>query len=49
MNKRTKKRIFRRTTLGASLLGNMLIGKGMLRAGYEKGMLRAGYGNKMDF
>ena len=27
-------------TLGASLLGNMLIGKRMLRAGY---------GNKMDF
>ena len=36
-------------TFGASLLGNMLIGKGMLRAGYRKGMLRAGYGNKIDF
>ena len=38
-------------TLGASLLGKMLAGKGMLRAGYGhgKGMLRAGYGNKMDF
>ena len=40
-------------TLGASLLGNMLTGTGMLRAGYGnkegKGMLRAGYGNKMDF
>ena len=32
------------------LTGNMLTGKGMLRAGYGnkkgKGMLRAGYGNK---
>ena len=40
-------------TLGASLLGNMLTGKGILRAGYrnkeEKGILRAGYGSKMDF
>ena len=36
-------------TLGASLFGNMLTGKGMLRTGYGKGMLRAGYGNKMDF
>ena len=40
-------------TLGASLLGNMLAGKGILRAGYGskigKGMIRAGYGNKMDF
>ena len=37
-------------TLGAILLGNMLTGKGMLRAGYgnieEKGVLKAGYGNK---
>ena len=34
-------------TLGASLLGNMLAGKGMLRAGYGhgKGMLRPGYGH----
>ena len=36
-------------TLGASLLGNMLTGKEMLRAGYGnkkgKGMLRAGYGS----
>ena len=35
--------------LGASLLGNMLTGKGILRAGYgnkkERGMLRAGYGS----
>ena len=40
-------------TLGASLLGNMLTGKGMLRAGYGnkewKGIVRAGYGNKMNF
>ena len=37
--------------LGASLLGNLLTGKGMLRAGYgnkeEKGMLRAGYGSSI--
>ena len=36
-------------TLGASLLGNMLTGKGMLRAGYGnkegKAMLKAGYGS----
>ena len=48
-------------TLGASLLGNLLIGKGIYRArkgeskGINragKGVLRAGYGNnnsKMDF
>ena len=40
-------------TLGASLLGNILAGKGIVRAGYGnkegKGMLRAGYGNKTDF
>ena len=37
-------------TLGASLLGNMLTGKVILRAGYGnkegKGILRAGYGSK---
>ena len=37
-------------TLGASFLGNMLTGKGILRAGYgnkeRKGILRAGYGSK---
>ena len=37
-------------TLGASLLGSMLTGKGILRAGYGnkegKGILRAGYGSK---
>ena len=37
-------------TLGARLLGNLLTGKGINRAG--KGIVRAGYGNKnnkMDF
>ena len=37
-------------TLGASLLGNILAGKGIVRAGYGnkegKGIVRAGYGNK---
>ena len=46
-------------TLGACLLGNLLTGKGIKRAGYGKyskkgkGIERAGYGNhsknKMDF
>ena len=39
-------------TLGESLLGNLLTGKGIYRAGKGKGVLRAGYGNnnnKMDF
>ena len=40
-------------TLGASLLGNMLAGKGTVRAGSgnKKGkrIVRAGYGNEMDF
>ena len=43
-------------TLGASLLGNLLTGKGINRAGKGKGINRAsegvviaGYGNKMDF
>ena len=43
-------------TLGASLLGNLLTGKGINRAGKGKGinragegLVRAGYGNKMDF
>ena len=40
-------------TLGASLLGNMLAGKGFVRAGSgnkkRKGIVRAGYGNEMDF
>ena len=37
-------------TLGAILLGNMLAGKGIVRAGYRnkqgKGIARADYGNK---
>ena len=40
-------------TLGASLLGYLLSGKGIARAGSGKGILKAGYGdhlqNKMDF
>ena len=42
-------------TLGASLLGNLLSGKWIVRAGLEikikkeKGIVRAGYGNKTDF
>ena len=39
--------------LGASLLGDMLAGRRIVRAGYGnkkgKGIVRAGYGNKMDF
>ena len=30
-------------TLGASLLGNLLTGKGIYRAGKGKGLVRAGY------
>ena len=33
------------STLGASLLGGLLIGKGIYRAGKGKVVLRAGYGN----
>ena len=45
-------------TLGATLLGNLLTGKGIYRAGKGKGkgvlragegIVRAGYGSKMDF
>ena len=36
-------------TLGASLLGNLLTGKGINRSGKGKGINRVGYGNKMDF
>ena len=40
-------------TLGATLLGNLLSGKGIARAGSGKEIVRAGYGdhsqNKMDF
>ena len=44
--------------LGASLLGNMLWGKGVNRAGYGskdlqskggKSIIRAGYGSKLNF
>ena len=35
--------------LGASLLGNLLTGKGIYRAGKGKGINRSGYGNKIDF
>ena len=39
-------------TLGASLLGNLLSGKGIVRAGSGnkkgKGVVRAGYGSKME-
>ena len=34
-------------TLGVSLLGNLLTGKGINRAG--EGIVRAGEGNNMDF
>ena len=51
-----KKRGFLRTllgTLGPSLLGYLLMSKGIYRAGKGKGVLRAGYGyrnnSKMDF
>ena len=40
-------------TLGASLLGNMIAGKGIVRAGSGnkkgKGIVRAGYGKEWDF
>ena len=36
-------------TLGASLLGNLITGKGIYRARKGKGINRAGYRNKMDF
>ena len=40
-------------TLGASSLGNVLAGKGIIRAGYGsnggKGIIRADYGTKLDF
>ena len=40
-------------TLGASLLGNFLSGKGTVRAGYRdnkgKGIVRAGSGKEWDF
>ena len=36
-------------TLGASFLGKMLTGKGILRTGYGKMIFRADYGSKIDF
>ena len=36
-------------TLGARLLGNLLSGRGIYRAGKRKGINSVGYGNKMDF
>ena len=40
-------------TLRASLLGNMLAGKGIVRASYgnekRKGIVRADFENKIDF
>ena len=41
-------------TLGASLLGNLLTGKGINKKGKGinragEGIVRAGYGNKTDF
>ena len=40
-------------TLGASLLENILAGKGIIRAEYGskggKGIIRTGYGSKLDF
>ena len=35
-------------TLGASLLGNLLTGKGIIRAGEGKGIVRAGKGSKKN-
>ena len=38
-------------TLGASVLGDILTGKGFIRAGYGskgKGIIRAGYGFKVS-
>ena len=51
-----QKRGFLSMLLGASLLGNLLTGKGICSAGKSKeinregeGVLGAGYGNKIDF
>ena len=58
MKQKNKKEDMLLGTLGASLLGNMLAGKGINRAGYgstdlqskeEKGIIRAGYESKLDF
>ena len=37
------------STLRASLLGNILAGKGIVRPGSGKGIVKAGYRNEMDF
>ena len=44
MKQKNKKGGFLLSTLGASLLGNMLAGKGVIRAG--EGTARVGYGSK---
>ena len=53
MGKKTKRFLgFSLGTLGDSILGNMLEGKVILRAGYEKirqGIVGDGYGSKIDF
>ena len=36
-------------TLRSILLGNLLLGKGIVRAGYGKGIVRAGSGNERGF
>ena len=35
-------------TLGANLLGKLLSGKGIARAGFGKGIVRTGYGNHLQ-
>ena len=55
MKQRTKRRILKYFTsyLGASLLGNLLTGKEIIKAGSGnqkgKGIVRAGTGKKWDF
>ena len=46
-----QKGVFLSMLLGtfASLLGNLLSGRGISRAEKSKGIKRAGYGNKLDF
>ena len=44
MKLKTKKVVFLVCTLGASLLGNMLADRGVIRAG--EGTIRADYGSK---
>ena len=36
-------------TLGVSLFGNLLVGKGIVRAGSGKGIERTGYRKEWDF